>query len=129
MRSILHSKEEKTCYLCRMLHGDYRKHTVLHEHHCIYGRGRRQLSEKYGLKVYLCMEHHVTGEQAVHRNAKTALLLKQEAQKKFMEHFPDLDFREVFGKNYITDPPKKQEEKQEKGGFYRIEDGIEGMDW
>lgn len=129
MRSILHSKEKKTCYLCVMLHGDDREHTVLHEHHCIFGHGRRGLSEKYGLKVYLCLEHHLTGEQAVHRNAETALLLKQEAQKKFMEHFPDLDFREVFGKNYITDPQKVKGEQTEKCGFYRIEDGIEGMDW
>lgn len=51
MRSILHSKQDGTCYLCMLLHDDHgRKQTQ--EHHVFYGTANRRLSEKYGLKVY-----------------------------------------------------------------------------
>ena len=63
-KSVMHQKDG-TCYLCMELHDDYRYHRVLHEHH-IFGAANRSLSEKYGLKVYLCVEHHMTGAEAVH---------------------------------------------------------------
>ena len=31
--SILHNRENGTCYLCMKLHNDYRRHPVLQEHH------------------------------------------------------------------------------------------------
>ena len=47
-KSIL--QKNKECYLCRRF---YNLRTVrgLEEHHILYGRGRRELSERYGLKV------------------------------------------------------------------------------
>lgn len=64
--SILHQKDG-TCYLCIKLRKDYRIHPVVHEHH-IFGGPNRQISEAKGLKVYLCLEHHLWGHQAVHNN-------------------------------------------------------------
>ena len=51
-KSILQQKEDKTCFLCVLLHKDFRKKYV-EEHHAIFGSGRRALSEEYGLKVNL----------------------------------------------------------------------------
>lgn len=50
-KSIL--QKDKECYLCRRF---YNLRTVrgLEEHHILFGRGRRELSEQYGLKVWLC---------------------------------------------------------------------------
>ena len=53
-KSILQSERE--CYLCRKW---YNLHTTrgLEEHHILFGRGRRELSERYGLKVWLSLIH------------------------------------------------------------------------
>lgn len=99
MKSIMHEKDG-TCYLCMKLNQDYSIKPYVEEHHCIYGSGRRPLSDKYGLTVYLCLEHHTTGEMAVHRNADVAAELKEAAQLAFEKHYPDLDFMSIFSKNY-----------------------------
>ena len=98
-KSILH-KKDGTCYLCMMLHEDYRIHPVLHEHH-IFGGANRKHSEEYGLKVNLCIPHHETGKEAAHQNAEVAELLHRKGQAAFEKAYPELDFREIFGKNYL----------------------------
>lgn len=107
MISIMQSKEDGACYLCMELHGDYSRQAVLEEHHVIYGHGKRNLSERYGLKVYLCPAHHQYSPEAVHHNfvngTKYGDYLKQQAQKRFMEFYPKLNFMEIFGKNYLED--------------------------
>lgn len=93
-RSIIQT--EKECYLC----GTTQR---LHEHHCIYGRGRRPLAEKYGLKVWLCVEHHV-GQRGVHNNSDLSMQLKKLAQMKFEEVYgANKCFRDVFGINYLEE--------------------------
>lgn len=99
MKSIMHAKDG-TCYLCMKLHQDFSVKPYVEEHHCIYGSARRKLSEKYGLKVYLCKEHHTTGCNAAHSNPEISEMLKVAAQNAFEKRYPDLDFLEVFGKNY-----------------------------
>lgn len=98
MKSIMHEKDG-TCYLCMKLYQDYSTKYV-EEHHCVFGTSRKALSEKYGLKVFLCLEHHREGPQAVHQNHENALILQQEAQKAFEKRYPELDFCAIFGKNY-----------------------------
>lgn len=120
MKSIMHRKDG-TCYLCIKLYGDYSERQT-QEHHAIYGRGRRKLSEKYGLKVYLCFRHHTEdgGPEAVHRNAETDRIVKREAQKAFEKRWPELDFREIFGKYYLEEDNRRQQvswEKEEEPGF------------
>ena len=86
--------------MCVKMHGNYRIHRNLEEHH-IFGGANRKLSEEYGLKVKLCQEHHQYGPEAVHRNAEIAQYLHEDGQKAFEEHYPGKDFRGIFGKNYI----------------------------
>lgn len=134
MKSILHDKKDRTCFLCMQLNNDDSIKNNLHEHHVIHGWANRKLSEKYGLKVYLCLEHHEIGKEAVHQNAKLNLMLKAYAQKVFEEKWPEKDFYSIFKRNYIMESDMAEiEEKQEKSdtvaGFTLIADGLEGVDW
>lgn len=70
-------------------------------HHVIYGTANRKLSDKYGLVVPLCHEHH-RGQTGVHFNRDFDIYLKKLAQEKFNAVYgADKDFKEVFGKNYL----------------------------
>ena len=102
MKSIMQDDKSR-CYICAKI---YRRTTIqrgLEEHHIFPGNNRNN-SEKYGLKVYLCPEHHQFGEDAVHRNPNEGydLLLKQIGQARFQQVHKDLDFIAIFGKNYLN---------------------------
>lgn len=84
MNSII--QEEKKCLICRS--------PYVEEHHCFYGTANRKLSEKYGLKVYLCHDHH-TGDRGVHFNPKLDDKIKGIAEEKFCEVYP-YNFRRLF---------------------------------
>lgn len=116
MKSIMHQKDG-TCYLCMKLQADYSPKQT-QEHHAIHGAGRRKLSEKYGLKVYLCLRHHTAdgGPEAVHKNAEIDLLVKAEAQKAFEKRWPALNFREIFGKNYREEEDRWQQASEKREG-------------
>lgn len=123
MKSIMHEKQDGTCYLCMMLHSDFSR-KLTQEHHVIFGNANRKLSERYGLKVYLCLEHHEVGEEAVHINAENALLVKKEAQKAFEKRWPELDFRKIFGKNFLEVSDQKHDPGEKENGvsgFMRME--------
>lgn len=107
MRSII-QKKDGICLLCKNLHGDISSKTV-EEHHCIYGSANRKLSEKYGLKVYLCAEHHRLGKEAVHRNHDVDLYVKQIAEEHFNETYPTLSFLAIFGRDYHPEDRIKTE--------------------
>ena len=79
--SILHCKDG-TCYLCMKLKGDYRRYPVVHEHH-IYDGPNRKNSEAEGLKVYLCLDHHIMGPEAVHNNHKNMRILHRDGQRAY----------------------------------------------
>lgn len=92
MESII--QKEKHCLVCGTTFN-------LHSHHCIYGTANRKLSEKYGLKVWLCQEHH-TGNEGVHFNKKFDTYVKKLAQVHFENvHGSREDFRRIFGKSYL----------------------------
>lgn len=84
MKSIL--QEERECWVCRS--------PYVEEHHVFYGTANRTLSEEYGLKVYLCHEHH-TGKSGVHFNPRLDAKLKGIAEKRFHEEYP-YNFRRLF---------------------------------
>ena len=70
-------------------------------HHVIYGTANRKLSDKYGLVVPLCHEHH-RGQTGVHFNRDFDTSLKKLAQEKFNAVYgANKSFLEVFGKNYL----------------------------
>ena len=121
MKSIMHDKEDRTCYLCMKLEGNYDTYPYLEEHHVIYGKGNRKLSEKYGLKIYLCYRHHNDqySPDAVHNNKMFRQETCEDAQRAFESRYPTLSFRDIFGINYL-DP----EETQESTGREGFEEGI-----
>lgn len=84
--SILHDKNSRTCYLCVVLHDNWNEHRILDEHH-IFGGPNRKNSEEYGLKVYLCHDHHIYGPEAVHNNARIRHELQRTAQRLFIIMF------------------------------------------
>lgn len=70
-------------------------------HHILYGTANRKLSDRYGLVVGLCYNHH-RGKQGVHNgNKELDMELKKIAQKRFTQVFPEDDFLAVFGRNYL----------------------------
>lgn len=91
MKSII--QDEKRCFKCRT--------PFVEEHHIFYGTANRKLSEKYGLKIWLCPKHHRTGEEAAHRNREIDLEYKRMAQTIFEETHTREEFLKIFGKNYL----------------------------
>lgn len=99
-KSILQDKRDGQCYLCMLLNNDEDRRTGLEEHH-IFGGKNRSLSEHYGLKVYLCHEHHQSSTESVQRNKEINQLMHEIGQKAFEERYPNLNFMQIFGKNYL----------------------------
>ena len=92
MKSIL--QKEKECYCCKTT-------LNLEEHHCLYGTANRRIAERFGLKVWLCSEHH-RGRNGVHGSNKYLdIKLKQLAQKEFEKTHTREDFIKIFGKSYL----------------------------
>lgn len=96
MKSIIQNNKE--CFLCQ-------RTTGLHDHHIFFGTANRKNSEKYGLKVWLCLRHHEgdieTNKEAVHHNKERDLCLKKIAQKKFEETHTREEFMKIFRRNYL----------------------------
>lgn len=100
-KSII-QKDRGHCFLCgRNARADF---LGLEEHHIFEGYGKRELSEQYGLKVYICGDRcHKNGKYSVHKNAKVARELKAKAQEIAMQHYgwSVEDFISIIGKNYL----------------------------
>ena len=97
MKSIIQDSKDY-CFICgRNAKADY---MGLDEHH-VYGASNRKLSEKYGLKVYLC--HSACHLYGVHKNAELNNQLKAKVQQVAMNHYgwSVSDFIRLFGKNYL----------------------------
>lgn len=92
-RSIMQEEKSK-CYLCGGRASE--------EHH-VFGGANRKLSEKYGLKVYLCHFCHNEPPMGVHFNSDRMKRLKKEAEEKFIMYYNSSisEFIRIFGKNYI----------------------------
>lgn len=79
------------CYIC----GRYPTEI----HHCLHG-SRRPAADKFHLVVGLCKEHHME----VHdRNPKLDRWLESIAQSAFEDTYKDLNFIQIFGKNFKED--------------------------
>lgn len=86
-------QKDRACYFCGRLDG-------LERHHVFGGVANRPISEKYGLYVYLCHNHH-TGTDGAQYDREKNLLLKRDAQMAFeMENPRDL-WMSLIGKNYL----------------------------
>lgn len=69
----------------------------------IYCAKQRSLSEKYGLKCYLCPDHHRNGPEAAHRNADVSEILYKTAQAAFEKRWGQEFFFEKFKRNWLTE--------------------------
>ena len=98
MKSIIQDKKE--CFICRVNYG-VETTTGLHEHHIFEGVSRRRLSEKYGLKVYLCYRHHNFDNHSIHYLKALDLDLKRIAQKEFEKTHTREEFIDTFFKSYL----------------------------
>ena len=91
MKSIL--QEDKRCWLCGRVVG-------LEVHHILGGVANRKLSEKYGLKVWLCHNCH-TGRDGAQYDQQKNLQLKRDAQNAFERTHSRKEWMTLFGKNYL----------------------------
>ena len=97
MFSIVINDESK-CFLC--------KSTRYIEIHHIYGGAFRKKSTKYGLVVPLCRACHNEPPYGVHFNRERMDQIRAIGQRAFMEHYPDKNFMEEFGRNFLDDEQK-----------------------
>jgi len=97
MNSILQTNK-LICFRCNRI-------CRCEEHHIFDGNPNRKLSEKYGLKVYLCHDCHNRDakHKSIHFDADEMLKLQRLGQKAFMNYYKKSadEFREIFGKNYL----------------------------
>lgn len=91
MDSIIQT--ERKCIVCGSTRGT-------EVHHLYFGVPGRKNSERYGLKVCLCREHH-TGNSGVHQNRELDLKLKRIGQAAFEEQHSRDEFMKIFGRNYL----------------------------
>ena len=93
-KSILSNDAE--CFICGTTYN-------LHKHHCCHGTGKRTPSEREGLWVYLCAEHHNMSKESVHFNTPFDITLKKFSQYVWQEKNNKTkdDFIKVFGKSYL----------------------------
>lgn len=84
---------EKECWFCGARAG-------LECHHIFAGHANRPISEKYGLKVWLCHRHH-TGDGGAQYNRDLGDQLKQIAQKRFEDLYGHELWMQLIGKNYL----------------------------
>lgn len=92
MKSIIQDRKE--CIVC----GSWN----VEDHHVYFGVAKRKLSEKFGLKVWLCPTHH-RGTNGVHgkNGHKLDSELKQLGQKAFEWNHSREEFIKNFGRNYL----------------------------
>lgn len=72
-----------------------------HPHHVFFGKGRRALSEKYGLVADLCHYCHTNSNQSVHKCKETRDILHKRYQRIFEETHTREEFMSIFGRNYL----------------------------
>jgi hypothetical protein len=73
----------------------------LKRHEVFFGSKQRDLSIKYGLVIFIRPEQHTIYKGSIHMTPALDEEIKQIAQKAFEKVYPELNFREVFGKNYL----------------------------
>lgn len=96
--SILQEQGDHNCLLCALLRREETR--GIHQHHVFGGTANREKSEKWGIKAWLCLEHH-EGRRGVHNDRKTDLFLKQHAQQVYENLYSHEQFMAEFGRNYL----------------------------
>lgn len=90
-KSILQS--EKECFMCGTT-------LNLERHHVIFGTAGRKISDKLGLTVWLCHEHH-KGRFSPHNDREIDLRLRRFAQSCYEDRRSREEWMEKIGRNYL----------------------------
>ena len=98
-KSVLQEKDGR-CFLCMMLHNDYRYHNYLERHHVFNGPDR-DASEEEGLTVYLCVNHHREGPEAVQNNQDNNRIVQCYAQEFWEQNHTREEFQKKFRGSYL----------------------------
>ena len=85
--------EDRECFICGR--------TDWLERHHIFGGSRRKKSDKYGLVIDLCHDHHNEPPDGAHHNKEISLFLKRYGQIKFEKTHTREQFMNEFGRNYL----------------------------
>lgn len=95
MKSILDTRKGE-CYLCGAV-------GYTHNHH-IFDGPNRNMSTRFGLTVYLCVNCHNLPPNGVHHNIENHRKLQVVAQRAFEERHGSREyFMMMFGRNYILE--------------------------
>jgi len=70
-------------------------------HEVFYGNPNAALSQKWGMTVRLCYDHHQHQSTGVHHNKELNIRLKQKYQQLFEDEQGHDKFMETFGTNYL----------------------------
>lgn len=125
MKSVL--QKNKKCFECGCTGN-------LECHHVFYGRAYRNKSERYGMKVWLCAEHH-RGKNGVHGgNRALGLRIMRYAQRRFEQRHTREEFMRIFGRNRLDDETTegdigKQEGKKASDGGNSFGDDSNVRGW
>ena len=92
-KSII-TQDMEHCYLCGA--------PAMKTPHHIFNAANKKKSEKYGLMMPLCFNHH-TGPEGVHTIPGKMQITKEFGQIMFELYYPGEDFLKIFGKNYKED--------------------------
>lgn len=94
MKSII--QKEKECFLTGSKNN-------LHKHHVYEGYGKRNLSEKYGLWIWLREDWHDMSDYSIHFDERLNRRIKGQVQEIAMKHYnwTKEEFIKIFGRNYI----------------------------
>lgn len=88
----MNTKRAGKCHICG-------KWGYLDKHH-VFGGCYRDKSERYSMVAYICRDCH----NAIHFSPKSKEMmetLRREYELKFKRLYPDLDFIETFGRDYL----------------------------
>lgn len=66
-------------------------------HEIFFGTANRVNSMKYGCIIPLCFAHHTE----MHKNKEWQDYWHKQVQQAFIKNYPDLDFLEIFKRNYL----------------------------
>ena len=89
-------QRNKECWVCGSTGS-------LHRHHIYPGLGRREMSEHFGLWVWLCPYHHNMSSHGVHSDKSLDLKLKRWGQRKFEETHKRAEWHRYFGRSYLEE--------------------------
>lgn len=95
MKSIIQPEKNK-CFICRT-------RQCLELHHVYSGFGLRELSDQYGLTVWLCHKCHNEPPNGVHQNKEIRRALQARVQRIAMKYYGWTieQFIKIFRKNYL----------------------------